>query len=284
MDTLTKIKKNLPVIMLVLLSISINRAQDRNKLQAFPGAEGAGAYSSGARGGEVYIVTNLNAKGPGSLQDAVSKPNRFVVFAVSGVIDLIQKNKSTNKSKKSDEFSREDQIKKIYETAEKEGRDQKWIDKKVERIEVKKERDSEIENKSQFSSGSISIDFPNITIAGQTAPGEGITLIHGSLSVNASNVIVRNIRVRRGFIGEGQSGDGITAKGGKELLHDVMIDHCSSAWTTDENITMTSNITSSTVQFSIAAEGLDYYNFGQTPPRHSEGSLFGSSTPGGVIS
>jgi hypothetical protein len=255
-----------------------------SRLPAFPGAEGAGAFATGGRGGEVYIVTNLNAKGPGSLQDAVSAPNRFVVFAVSGVIDLLQKNNSLKKSGREVQVSVEERIKQIYDEAKKNGRDEKWIEKKIERAKDRNTLDEEKKEKSEFSGGQILVKYPNITIAGQTAPGEGITLIHGSLSIQASNVIVRNIRVRRGFIGEGQSGDGITVKGDKETLHDIIIDHCSSAWTTDENITMTGNVTNGTVQYSIAAEGCDYYNFGQTPPRHSEGSLFGSSVPGGVVS
>ena len=49
-------------------------ADDRKeRIPAFPGAEGAGAGAAGGRGGEVYRVTNLNASGPGSLADAVSR-------------------------------------------------------------------------------------------------------------------------------------------------------------------------------------------------------------------
>ncbi|WP_146399017.1 autotransporter-associated beta strand repeat-containing protein [Pseudobythopirellula maris] len=59
---------------------------------AFPEAEGFGRFASGARtnlgAASVYHVTNLNDSGAGSFRDAVSQPNRFVVFDVGGIVNL----------------------------------------------------------------------------------------------------------------------------------------------------------------------------------------------------
>jgi len=55
---------------------------------AFSGAEGFGRFASGGRGGETVHITMLDDSGPGSFRDAVSKPNRNIVFDVGGVIRL----------------------------------------------------------------------------------------------------------------------------------------------------------------------------------------------------
>ncbi len=57
------------------------------RLQAFPGAEGFGAWASGGRGGIVYEVTNLNDNGPGSFRAGTSmNVPRTIVFRISGTI------------------------------------------------------------------------------------------------------------------------------------------------------------------------------------------------------
>lgn len=240
------------------IAISLIAASLHAQTPAFPSCEGAGKFTNGGRGGSVCVVTNLNKSGPGSLADAVSQPDRIVTFAVSGIIDLTEG--KTDKPK----------------------------------------------------SGKLVIDQPNITILGQTAPGEGICLKGGALVVSASNVIVRYIRSRRGFVRDTDSGDAIEfkpvsvavqgkpggesqeqfekrkqkkAERGKEMksfapMERIVLDHCSASWATDENMTIT-HADKTTVSYCIAAEGLDYTNEKQTPPNHSEGSLWGSSAADG---
>ena len=76
----------LRVILLLLLALP-GFAQ----IPAFPGAEGFGAYAAGGRGGDVYIVTNLNSTGAGSFYNGLTTiptAGRTIVFAVSGQIHL----------------------------------------------------------------------------------------------------------------------------------------------------------------------------------------------------
>src|SRR5262249_12027856 len=154
-----------------------------------------------------------NASGPGSLAEAVSGPDRIVVFDVSGIIDLTREKGGAPKG------------------------------------------------------GVVRLEHPNITIAGQSAPGEGICLQGGTLSVAASDVIVRHLRVRRGCVAESDSGDAVEVKppkGGEATvatgrdqavfekikikkfgrgktmntfgeITDLILDHVSTSWATDEN-------------------------------------------------
>ena len=137
---------------------------------AFPGAEGFGRNAAGGRGGTVYVVTNLNDSGEGSLRDAVSKPDRIVVFAIGGLIKI------------------------------------------TERMVVSK----------------------RISILGQTAPGDGITVYGNGWSFsNADDAVVRYLRIRMGK--GGSSGkDGITIAEGSNMI----FDHVSVTWGRDETFSI----------------------------------------------
>lgn len=137
---------------------------------AFPGALGWGRFATGGRAGSVYHVTNLNDSGSGSLRDAVSQPNRIVVFDVSGVIKL----------------------------------------------------------------NSRLVFAKNLTVAGQTAPGEGVVVYGDAVSFSgADNSIVRYMRFRMGK-GGASGKDALGIANGTKMI----FDHCSVSWGLDENFSI----------------------------------------------
>lgn len=82
----------------------------------------------------------------------------------------------------------------------------------------------------------LTVTQPYLTIAGETAPSPGITLIKGGLAIQSHNTIIRHIRIRPGEAGFAkQSGwevDGITIG----RAYDVILDHVSASWATDETL------------------------------------------------
>ncbi|WP_025763700.1 pectate lyase family protein [Dyadobacter tibetensis] len=122
------------------------------------------------------------------------------------------------------------------------------------------------------------IRAPYITIAGQTAPGDGVCVAGETVWIDTHDVVIRHMRFRRGETFVGRRDDAI----GGNPIGNIMIDHVSASWGLDENMSMyrhmyndstgiadqklpTVNIT---IQNSIFSETLDTYN-------HSFGSTLG---------
>jgi pectate lyase len=183
-----------------------------NRLTAFPGAEGFGAYTPGGRGGKVLLVTNLNDAGPGSLRAAVEAQGpRIVVFRVAGIIEL--------KSK-------------------------------------------------------LTVRNPYLTVAGQSAPGDGVCLKNRPFNVGTHDVIVRYLRCRPGDQTREEM-DAIWVAG----CQNVILDHCSASWANDEVLSVTQDPTRDvTVQWTMITESLNrsYHHKGA----HGYGSLISGS--GGI--
>jgi pectate lyase len=131
----------------------------------------------------------------------------------------------------------------------------------------------------------VRIKEPYLTIAGQTAPSPGITLIRGGIDIYGHDVIVRHIRVRVGTTGAPHFGNVDFDAISTIAAHDVIVDHCSLTWATDENLSASGprftgktpdewrEGTSHRVTFSnnIIAEGLAHAS--HIKGEHSKGSL-----------
>lgn len=141
----------------------------------------------------------------------------------------------------------------------------------------------------------LKLQNPFITIAGQTAPSPGITLIRGGMDISGHDVIVQHIRIRPGSAGgEWMSGwdeDGISTV----AAYNVIIDHCSLTWATDENLSASGpRFTGSTpdewragtshnITFSnnLIGESLAYST--HSKGEHSKGSLIHDNVTGLLI-
>jgi len=114
----------------------------------------------------------------------------------------------------------------------------------------------------------LAISKPYITIAGQTAPGDGICLKNYALVISADHVIVRHIRCRPGDDAKSE-GDALSISSGQ----DIIVDHCSASWSVDETLSASSRgqLGNVTVQWCIISESL--HNSVHHKGSHGYGSL-----------
>ncbi len=124
----------------------------------------------------------------------------------------------------------------------------------------------------------IFIDNPFVTLLGHTAPEKGVAIRGNQLHIRTHDVIIRFLRMRIGDVNFGklnhwQSLDAIDIGNGKsDDVHNIIIDHCSISWATDENIGLWGDSYNITIQNSIISEGL---NFGKNIQKRGMGILVG---------
>lgn len=204
--------RKLFILSTILIGISScvqSMAETESRLDAFPGAEGFGRYTTGGRGGKVYHVTTIeDGMQPGTLRHAVMQDEpRTVVFDVAGTI---------------------------------------------------------------FLKHPLHINNGNLTLAGQTAPGDGICIAGRQVSFNGDNTIVRYLRFRIGNDSPG-SPDGI---GGTDFRN-LIIDHCSVSWSVDECCGLYGG-DDFTVQWCIFSEALRAAGHSKGG-NHGYGAIFGGA-------
>jgi pectate lyase len=119
----------------------------------------------------------------------------------------------------------------------------------------------------------LTVRSPYLTIAGQTAPGDGICLRNFTLNIGTHDVVVRYLRSRLGDL-SGQEADSITLIAG---ARDVVIDHCSATWSIDESLSLAGDVSNVTVQWCLIGDALNHSKHAKGD--HGYGSLSRANGP-----
>lgn len=129
------------------------------------------------------------------------------------------------------------------------------------------------------------ISNPYITIAGQSAPRPGITIRGEQIQIQTHNVIIRFLRFRPGDYNP-RHPDGVDWNGmdaidigldDSENVFNIILDHCSFSWATDENIGIWDASRNITIQNSIISEPLHHFPEHEQYPYPGQGLLIGST-------
>jgi len=119
----------------------------------------------------------------------------------------------------------------------------------------------------------IVVKHPYLTIAGQTAPGDGVCLRNFTFNIATHDVVVRYLRSRLGDL-SGQEADCITLLAG---AHDVVLDHCSATWSVDESLSLAGDVSNVTVQWCLIGNALNHSKHAKGD--HGYGSLSRANGP-----
>jgi pectate lyase len=120
----------------------------------------------------------------------------------------------------------------------------------------------------------LSIDHPFVTVAGQTAPGDGILLKNAGLVVSTHDVLIRHLRIRPGNEGatDPENNDAIMLLGAAN----VVVDHVSASWGEDETVSTWAGAHNVTLSWCIVSEALDKSR--HPKGRHSAGVIIGDGS------
>jgi pectate lyase len=113
----------------------------------------------------------------------------------------------------------------------------------------------------------VVIAEPFLTVAGRTAPGDGVCFRGQGVEIRTHDVVLRHLRFRPGDA-SGAEVDGVSVGGGSRR---VILDHCSAGWSVDEGLSLAGDVRDVTVQWCLVAEALHRSVHRKGP--HGYGSL-----------